>query len=132
MIYRSYLLGVRYRDLQENTTLLFALSAEGDNCAAQDDLSVNLTLNGRRLSTWLIHGRRYDRAIIRFCRRIPVVMREFIFIVCKYPILLWTEQSICSCKNTLTRPGRVSIFCRDLLLYLSSGNWKNYLCSRLL
>ena len=122
MIYRSYLLGVRYRDLQENTTLLFALSAEGDNCAAQDDLSVNLTLNGRRLSTWLIHGRRYDRAIIRFCRRIPVVMREFIFIVCKYPILLWTEQSICSNRSLVAvLRGESLYFVRNGMITQSSA-----------
>ena len=38
---------MRYRELQENTTLIITLSAEGENCAAQDSLSVNLTLNGR-------------------------------------------------------------------------------------
>ena len=47
VIFRSYLLGVRYSELQENTTLIITLSAEGENCAVQDSLSVNLTVNGR-------------------------------------------------------------------------------------
>ena len=72
---------MRYRELQENTTLILALSAEGENCAAQNDLSVNLTLNGKHLPMWLIIGKRYHGTILRFCWRMPVVMLEFIFIV---------------------------------------------------
>ena len=63
VIFRSYLLGVRYRELQENTTLIITLSAEGENCTAQDSLSVNLTLNGKHLPMWLILGKCYHGTI---------------------------------------------------------------------